>query len=575
MTGGSASGAARPGPRALPFLTSLRGYQGAFLAPDVLAGLTLAAIAIPEQMATARLGGFAPEFGFFAFIAASLAFAVFGYSRQLSAGADSTITPIFAGGLALLAAAGSPHYAALAVGLALMVGVIVGAAGFLRMGWIGNLLSAPVTLGFLAGIAVHIAVSQLPAALGLGPLSGSTLSRIGVLAGLAPHANLVVAAVTAAVIVVVAGTHALSPRLPGALAAVALASLGANWLHLGDRGLTFLGHVAGGLPRLGIPVLDLGDLAHLAPLAALIALVVMVQTAATARSFPPRDGEADAAGDFIGLGAANVLAGALGAFPVNASPPRTAIAAESGGRTQVTGLVAVAAVLAMLVAGTGILSGIPEAALAGLLLFVAARIVRVKEMVQVFMSSPMEAVLIAATAAGIVVLPIESGVAMGVGLSLLHGLWASARMRVRPMRKIPGASVWWPDGPTHELETIAGVAVVAFQAPLTFLNADLFKQGMLAEIRPGQSDIKLVVLEAAGIDGIDFTAAQAFKAVLEACKAAGVDFALARLESVAAQQALERLGLAGLIGEDHIFETVAAAVEALSPGLDPGGRSPG
>ncbi len=118
MTGGSASGAARPGPRALTFVTSLRGYQGAFLAPDVLAGLTLAAIAIPEQMATARLGGFAPEFGFFAFIAASLAFAVFGYSRQLSAGADSTITPIFAGGLALLAAAGSPHYAALADGLA-------------------------------------------------------------------------------------------------------------------------------------------------------------------------------------------------------------------------------------------------------------------------------------------------------------------------------------------------------------------------------------------------------------------------------------------------------------------------
>ena len=165
--------------RGLPVLDSLRGYSPAFIAPDLIAGVTLAAIAIPEQMATARLGALPPQIGFFAFIAASFAFALFGASRQLSAGADSTITPIFAAGLALMAAAGAPHYAALAAALALMVGLIVGAAGILRMGWIGNLLSVPVTLGFLAGIAVHIAVSQLPAALGLPALSGSNLSKIG------------------------------------------------------------------------------------------------------------------------------------------------------------------------------------------------------------------------------------------------------------------------------------------------------------------------------------------------------------------------------------------------------------
>ena len=456
-----------------------------------------------------------------------------------------------------------------------MVGIIVGAAGFLRMGWIGYLLSGPVTLGFLAGIAAHIVVSELPAALGLGALSGSTLSRFAVLARLASHANVVALAVTAGVIVVVAGAHAFSPRLPGALAAVVLASLAASWLNLGDRGLARLGHVAGGLPRVAVPALSFGDLIHLTPLAVLVSLVVMVQTAATARSFPPEGGEADAAGDFIGRGAANILAGALGAFPVNASPPRTAIVAESGGRTQVTGLIAVAVVFAVLVAGAGVLSGIPEAALAGILLFVAGRIVRVGEMIKVFSSSPMEAALIAATAVGIVVLPMESGVAMGVCISLLHGLWASARMRVRPMRMIPGAGVWWPDSPSHPLEVIAGVAVVTFQAPLTFLNADLFRQGMLVEIRPGQSDIKLAVLEATGIVGIDFTAAQSFKAVLTACKAGGVDFALARLESVDAQQALDRLGLADLIGKDHIFDTVAAAVQALAPDRDAGAASTG
>ena len=442
MTAGAASEPAGPGLRGLPFLASLRGYQPAFLAPDLLAGLTLAAIAIPEQMATARLGGFAPQVGFFAFIAAGLAFAVFGVSRRTSTGADSTITPIFAGALALVAASGSPHYAALAAGLALMVGVIVAAAGFLRMGWIGNLLSGPVTLGFLAGIAAHIVVSQLPAALGLPALSGSTLSRIAALAHLIPHANLVAVALTAGVIAVVAGAHVVAPRLPGALAAVVLATLANAWLHLTDRGVTLLGHVAGGLPRVAVPALTAGDLLHLAPLAFIIAMVVMVQTAATGRSFPPEGGEADPAGDFIGVGAANILAGVLGAFPVNASPRASAgllRERRANGRSPAWWLRAWC--WPCDIVDAGILSGIPEAALSGILLFVAARIVRLKEMVQVFASSPIEAALIVATAVAIVVLPIENGVALGIGLSLLQGLWASARMRVRPMGKIAGTSV--------------------------------------------------------------------------------------------------------------------------------------
>src|SRR5476649_2556181 len=145
-----------------PILRSFVAYHPAFLTQDLVAGLTLAAIVIPEQMATARLGGFAPLIGFFAFLGGSLAFAVFGSNRYLSCGADSTITPIFAGGLALLAASGSPDYAMLAVALALMVGILPLAGGIFRLGWIADLLSVPVTVGFLAGISAHILISQLP-----------------------------------------------------------------------------------------------------------------------------------------------------------------------------------------------------------------------------------------------------------------------------------------------------------------------------------------------------------------------------------------------------------------------------
>ncbi|HEY2481601.1 MAG TPA: SulP family inorganic anion transporter [Caulobacteraceae bacterium] len=552
-------------PRLPTLFAGLRGYQSAFLAPDLLAGLTLAAIAIPEQMATARLGGLPPQAGFFAFIAAGVGFLVFGSNRQLSAGADSTIAPIFAGALAYLAAAGSPHYAALAAGLALLVGLIVGLAGVMRMGWIGNLLSIPVTLGFLAGIAVHIVVSQAPAALGLAPLTGPTLARIGTLVREVPHANLMAVAISAGVVVVVAGAHRLSPRLPGALLAVAGASIAASLLRLGDHGLKLLGHVSGGLPRLAAPALALEDWLRLAPLALIVALVVMVQTAATARSFPPPGGEADEDGDFTGLGAANLLAAVLGAFPVNASPPRTAIVAESGARSQAAGLFAIAVVAVLLIAGTGILAGIPEAALAGILLFVAARIVRVGQMAQIIARSPIESALIVATAAAIIVLPIANGVAVGILLSLLYGLWSSARMHVRPMRRIPGTSVWWPAGATREGETVPGVAVLAFQAPLTFLNAEMFARDMLAAIAPGGSDVRVAVLEAAGIIDIDYSAAQSLRTVVKACQEAGVVFALARLESVDAQKALTRLGLTDLIGADHVFDSVAAALDALGP----------
>ena len=549
--------------RAPSLLASLRGYSGAFLAPDLMAGLTLAAIAVPEQMATARLGGLPPQIGFFAFIAASLAFAVFGVSRQLSAGADSTIAPIFAGGLAALALAGSPHYIALAAGLALMVGILVAGAGVLRMGWIGNLLSTPVTLGFLAGIAVRIALSQLPAALGVPAPAGPNLAKIAALVAEAPHANLAAVAVSAGVIAVVAICHRLSARLPGALAAVVGAALAVRVLHL--TSVSVLGHVTGGLPHFALPALSGQDIFNLAPLALMVALVIMVQTAATARAFPPPSGLPDEDGDFIGMGAANLLSGLTGGFAVNASPPRTGVVAESGGRTQAAGLAAAAIVMALLLFGAALLAAIPEAALAGILLFVAARIVRLGQILEVVKATPIESILILATTAALVALPIEEGVALGIGLSLLHGLWAGARTHVRPMVRIPNTSIWWPASPGRDGESLPGVAVLAFQAPLNFLNAEGFERDMMAVIAPGAAHIQLGVLESAGLIDIDFTAAQSLGKVAKAYKAAGIAFAMARLESVLAQQALTRLGVIDIIGADRIFPSVAAAIEALGP----------
>ncbi len=551
-----------------PLLTSFAGYQPAWVGPDLVAGLTLAAIAVPEQMATARLAGLPPEVGFVAFLAGSLGFALLGASRCLSAGADSTIAPIFAGVLATLAAAGSPHYLALAGGLALLVGALVFVAGTVRMGWVGNLLSIPVMTGFLAGIAVHILASQLPAALGLADPGGTVVSRLGALARATPHANLFCVGLAGGVLALIALCERVSRRAPGALIALVLATLGARFLHLERLGVGRLGRVPGGLPQFAIPTLTGSDWGHLAPLAVLICLVVMVQTAAVSHAFAGGSGEADVDGDFRGLGLGNLLAGTFGAFPVDASPPRTAIVAEAGGRSQFSSLTAAAGIALLLSLGMGLLADIPTAALSGILIFVALRLVRVKDMAAIFQNSRSELALTAATAAGIILLPIEWGVALGVGLSILHGVWSGARIRVQPMSRIPGSTIWWPTASKggSVRETLPGVAVLAFPAPLTFLDAASFTRDFLAEVHLGGGAIKLAIFEAAGVVMVDFTAARALERVVKACQDAGVTFAVARLESVAAQDAFTRLGLTRLIGADHMFASVAEALEALAPG---------
>ena len=544
-------------------LRALSGWTPKDLNGDLVAGVTLAAITIPEQMATARLGGFQPEIGFFAFVAASLAFALFGANRYLSAGADSTITPLFAGGLALLATTGSPQYVTQAAMLALMVGLIVALSGMLRLGWIADLLSVPVTTGFLAGIAVHIVVSQLPGLLGLPHETGETLARIGEIAANLHLTNPYCLALGLGVFLIVLIGERISPRIPAALIGVVLATLAVSLFGLADRGVDVLGALPNGLPSPGIPEISLDDVRGLLPLALLIAIVVMVQTAATSRSFASQEAP-DVNRDFVGVGAGSIASGLFGAFPVNASPPRTAIVAHTGGRSQLACLVAAAIVLALGAFGGGLLSNVPQAALAGILLFVAQHILRWQVFVNVYRQAPVEFALILITMAAIVALPIQAGVAIGIGLSLLHGVWSATRTQPIELQQVPGTSVWWP--PVTPGPGQPGVLVAAFQAPLSFVNADRFKRGLGALIDAKGKGLKLVVLEASNIVEIDYTAAQALIETIAHCRKAGAVFAIARLESLRAQEALSRFGIADLVGTQRIFHSVDAAIKALRPG---------
>jgi MFS superfamily sulfate permease-like transporter len=547
--------------KAWPVFRSLGGYRLQLLSHDLFAGLTLAAIAIPEQMATARLGGFTPQIGFFAFLAGSLAFAAFGSNRYLSCGADSTITPIFAGGLAALAVSGSPDYLMLAAALALMVGLFLFAAGIFRLGWIADLLSIPVTTGFLAGISVHILISQLPVILGLPAPEGPMLQRVAILAEHLGQANAFTLVIGLGVLAIIALSERIDARIPGALIGLALASAAVVLLGLESRGVSALGEVSFEMPALAIPVVSAGHLASLVSLSLIISIVVMVQTAATTRSFPSDPNEPpDVDRDFVGVGVGSLLSGLVGAFPANASPPRTAVVFETGGRSQIAGLAAVAIVIVLLAFGASLLHQIPNAALGGVLLFVALRIIRLGQIMTIYRQSPGEFLLILLTAAAIIVLPIEQGVGIGIALSLLHGIWSTTRARVQIFERVPGTSIWWPPSSNLPGEREPGVIVVGFQAPLSFLNAYQFRRDILDALKSSPQEPRLLVLEATGIVEIDFTAAQVLTDLIRRCHDDGVDFAIARLESIRAQDAMTRFGVNALLGTGRQFHSVEEAV---------------
>ena len=511
---------------------------------DLVAALALTAVAIPEQLATARLAGVPAATGLVVFTAASLGFFLFGSNRSLSLGADSTIAPIFAGSLALLAAAGSPHYLALCAGLALLVGVMVGAAGMLRLGWIANLLSVPVITGFLAGIAVHIARAQLPVFFSGG------------------RPNLFAIAIGITVFAVTFLGEKIDRRLPAALIATLLTAFTVWLFGLTAKGVAVLQAANGALHFFSFSGLNGNDAVQLLPIALIVSLVVMIQTAATSRSFP--DDASDINQDFIGAGLGGILSGLMGGFAVNASPPRSGLVRESGGCSRLAGLAAAILVALFFAVGLSLLRFLPEAALAGLLLFVAVRICRIGDMLTVARQSLPELGLLAATAAAIVFLPIAIGVGIGIALSLLHGVWTIAQTRAIPFEKIPGSTVWWPSDGKVKGQQVPGVVVAGFQAPLFFLNAQAFRESLDQAVRAAPPPVKAIVLEASSIVELDFSGARMLETEIRDWKNRGVDFYIARLESVRAQQALERFGIIALLGEQRIFHSVDEVIRRIS-----------
>lgn len=560
MTGQAARGFRKP--RYRWAFAGLRGFRPSWLPHDVAAGILLTAIAVPEQIATARLAGMPPETGLIAFVAATVAFAAVGANRFLSIGADSTIAPIMAGSLAALAIVGSQDYQVLAAALAVMVGIILLLAALFRAGWIADLLSIPVTTGFLAGIAVHIALGELPLLLGVAgqgaaaPHSlAATLHQLSVIN---PYSVALGLGSCAATLL----TERLAPRLPGALLAVLLSAASVYLFHLQALGVGMMETLPGLMLKTpSFAGLSAANLLRILPLALIIAVICMMQTATVLRSFTQeQDPLSSVTPNFAGVGLGSVLAGLAGAFPVNASPPRTAAIVAGGGRSQAASLISAALVLILLFAGGALFRLVPQSTLAGILIAIAIRLFRMRQIVAIARQGGAEIYLVGFSAVLVILLPIEIGMLASIALSLLQSIYGVARPRSVQLAHLPGTTVWWPPSPGEQAETVPGILVFAIGAPVNFTNALYICRQLDAMVVQAPQPLRLVVLEASGVVEIDYTGAQILATTVQSLQRRGITVTLARLAAGKARDAAQRTGLIGRIGAANVFHTVDDAV---------------
>ncbi len=494
---------------------------------QVLAGVTLLAIAIPEQLATSQLAGVPAFTAMIAFIAATLVFVFIGSNPIMSVGADSTIAPLFAVALLRLAPMSPTLYYELVAVTAVVTGLVVLGVGLLRLGWVADFLSLPIVTGFLAGIGFIIIAHQLPSALGV-TAGGETVPQR--LASLSHHLgyisgwSLALALGTLAILLI---GERFNARIPWALGAIIVATLVAGVFSLDKHGVKELGAVSAGLPSWRLHWLSGSQWGVVFTTAVTLVIVILSQTAATTRTSSDDLGvETDVSRDFVGVGLANVAAGLVGAFPVNASPARTTVSRLAGGRTKMVGLTAAGLAL-VLSPFAHFAHTIPLAALAGVLFFVAARLIKVHQLVLVWRTNRLEFALASISLLGVVFIGVEQGLAMAVGLAILDQTWRSARPQMVEMGRVRGTTSWEPVD-EKDATRVANVLVLLFDNDLYFANAGIFRREV-HEFMAKHPRVRHVVLDAVAIADIDFTGMTILSQVLEDLMKDHVTIALARV----------------------------------------------
>ena len=528
---------------------------------DALAGITLAAMNVPQALGYARIAGMPVVTGIYTLLLPLVAFAALGSSRYLVVAADSATAAILAGRLSQIAPFGSEHYVVLAGLVALLTAGCLLLARLFELGFLADFLAQTVLVGFLTGVGFQVGIAMLGDMLGVPVTSNRTVEQLAQVVRGLPHLHVPTVCVAMAVLTVVFVFNQLAPRFPASLFAVVGAIAASAVFDFAGYGITLVQGVTGGLPPIGLPNVSWREIPRLLPVSASCFLMIVTQSAATARVFASRHRlTLDENADLVGLSAANAVAALSGTFVVNGSPTQTAMVERAGGHSQIAQLATAAVVAFVLLFLTGPLHYLPRCVLGAIVFTIAVGLVDVRGMRDIRRESPGEFWLALITAATVVVIGVEQGIVLAIGLSLLWhvrhsyhphtAVLVEHRGQWQPMPVVPGAV----SGP--------GLVIFQFGADLFYANVGRFVAEVRGLVEGADPPVKWLVVDAGAITSIDYSAARVLADLQQDLIRRSISLVLVHTES-SLRADLLRHRLGDVIGADHIFDTLREALAAI------------
>ena len=575
--------------RSLPILQGILPIDRTRIPVEVLAGVTLAALAIPEVMGYTSIAGMPVITGLYTILLPVLVFAILGSSRHLVVGADSATAAVMAAGLVGLAATGSDQYVALAGLLALMAAALLLLARLVGLGFLADFLSRTVLIGFLTGVGIQVACGQLGGMLGIPEGSGITIAShtfdntVGKLISTLQNLDQIswtTVAVSAAVMVTILGMKFVTRKVPGALIAV-IGSIFVSWKwDLVAHGVATLGEVPGGLPKIAFPDVSWSDVPALMGTAVSIFVLILAQSAATSRAYAAKyDDEFDENVDLVGLGFASIAAGLSGTFVINGSPTKTQMVDGAGGKSQLAQLTTGVIVAIVLLFLTVPLQYMPKAVLATVVFLIGVELVDLPGMRRIYHLRLDEFVVATLTALTVIFVGVEQGIVLAIVASLVDHLRRSYRPPtavLEPTDDVDPDRTDWHSVPAEpSARTVPGLAIYRFSSSLYYANANHFAEEVLALANDTEGGpLEWLCIDAASVDDIDYTGGQVLLQLQGELHEKGVRLVFAEVQA-GARAELDAFGVTAAVGADAIHPTVLAVLDAFSRRTPSGGAPDG
>ena len=548
--------------RWLPGLQTLRSYQSAWLRHDIVAGLVLTTMLVPVGIAYAVASGVPGIYGLYATIIPLLAYALFGPSRILVLGPDSSLAAVILAVVLPLSGGDPTRAIALAAMMAIVSGTVCILAGVARLGFVTELLSKPIRYGYMNGIALTVLISQLPKIFGFsiesdGPVRNLLAIARAVLDDRANWTAFLVGAGTLAVILLLKG----SKRVPGILIAVVGATIVVGALDLAARaGVSVLGSLPQGLPAFAIPWITSADIGPVLVGGLAVALVSFADTSVLSRSFAARTKTyVDPNQEMVGLGAANVAAGFFQGFPISSSSSRTPVAEAAGARTQLTGVVGALSVALLLLVAPDLLQHLPSSALAAVVIASAIGLIEVTDLGRIFRIQRWEFWLSIVCTVGVAVFGAIPGIGLAIVIAVIEFLWDGWRPYSAVLGRAEGLEGYHDIQRYPDARLIPGLVLFRWDAPLFFANAELFRDRVLDAVAASPTPVRWVVVAAEPVTSVDVTAADIVAELDETLDAAGIELCFAEMKDPVKDK-LKRFGLFLRLGQETFFPTVEAAI---------------